>query len=71
MRIRGTNEAERRIASLFASLYEREATPTRSTSRSSAVNDLIVVIPLKLLFSSAFRSPTSLRTLAYRTPILR
>ena len=64
IRIRGTNEAERRIASLFASLYEREATPTRSTSRSSAVNDLIVVIPLRLLLSRALRSPTSLRTLA-------
>ena len=63
MRIIGTKDADRRIASLLASLYEVEAALTLSTSRSSAVNDLIVVMPWRLLFSNAFRSATLPRTL--------
>ena len=39
-------------------------------SRSSAVNDLIVVIPCRLLFRMAFSSATSFRTSVYLTPIL-
>ena len=45
MRMIGTNEAESRMASLLASLYDWEASLTRCASLSSAVNDLIVVIP--------------------------
>ena len=67
----GTNEADSRIASLLASRYDVETSSTLSTSRFSAVNDLIVVIPCRLLFSSALRSATLPLTLVYLTPILR
>ena len=70
MRINGTKEAERRMASLLASLYDSDAIPTRSDSLLSAVNDLIVVIPWRLLFNKEFNSPTSSRTFLYLTPIL-
>ena len=40
MRINGTKEAERRIASLLASLYDSDAIPTRSDSLLSAVKDI-------------------------------
>ena len=67
----GTKEADRRIASLLASRYEVDTSSTLSTSRCSAVNDLIVVIPCRLLLSSALRSATLPLTLLYLTPILR
>ena len=67
----GTNEADSRIASLFASRYEVDASSTLWASRCSAVNDLIVVIPCRLLLSSELRSATFPLTLVYLTPILR
>ena len=66
----GTNDAESLIASLFASLYDSEASLTLLASLSSAVNDLIVVMPCRLLFKRAFKSATWDLTLEYLTPIL-
>ena len=60
--IRGTKDAESRMADLLASLYDLDASLTLWASLSSAVNDLIVVIPWRLLFSMALSSATSLRT---------
>ena len=45
IRIKGTNEADRRIASLLAFLYDPDAELTLSDSLLSAVKDLMVVIP--------------------------
>ena len=67
--INGTKAALSLIALRLASRYACEAALTRSTSSSSLVKLLIVLIPLKLLERSAFRSPTSFRTSAYRGPI--
>ena len=68
--INGTNEADSVIADWLALRYVSEASLTLSISRFSAVNDLMVVIPLKLLFKSELRSATSSLTRVYLSPIL-
>ena len=66
----GTKDADSLIASLFASLYASDASLTLEASLSSAVNDLIVVMPCRLLFRREFKSATCDLTLEYLTPIL-
>ena len=70
IRISGTKDAESLMADLLASRYDWDASLTLLASRSSAVNDLIVVIPWRLLLRMAFSSATSFRTSEYLTPIL-
>ena len=59
MRMSGMKADDSLIAPRLASRYAVLAAATRSTSRSSAVNDRIVTMPATLLASSAPRSPAA------------
>ena len=69
IRMSGVKAEESLIAAWFASRYCSDASVTRSTSRASALNALIVVMPPMLLASWALIAAASSRTAAYRGSI--